>query len=73
MATRASSAWPTASIPPYPGPLGTHLGEGLFGHPSGKRVEVMGITHARLEHGLVQEEWTVFDELAVLKQTCVPD
>lgn len=47
---------------------GTHLGADLFGPPSGKRVQVLGISHLRLEDGRVAEEWTVFDELSVRRQ-----
>lgn len=52
--------------------VGTHRGAGLFGAPSGKVVTIMGISHFRFadegEDARIVEEWTVFDEIAVLKQ-----
>lgn len=47
---------------------GLHEGIGYFGHPSGKPVEILGITHLRVKHEKVIEEWLVFDGLDVLRQ-----
>jgi predicted ester cyclase len=47
---------------------GTHDGAGPFGPPSGRRVAILGIGHYRLAQGRITEEWTVYDELAVLRQ-----
>jgi SnoaL-like polyketide cyclase len=46
---------------------GTTRAGAFFGHvPGGKPVAIMGSTHFRFGGGYVVEEWTVFDELAVL-------
>ena len=47
---------------------GTHRGGGRFGPPSGAPVLLLGISHFILEDGVVRREWTVLDELAVLRQ-----
>ena len=47
---------------------GTHTGWGLHVPPTGRAVHILGITHWRVVDGRVAEEWTVFDELAVLTQ-----
>ena len=47
---------------------GTHDGPGAHGSPTGKAVRVMGITHHLIRGGRFVREWTVFDELALLKQ-----
>lgn len=47
---------------------GHHRGDGLFGPPSGKPVYVLGISHFRFEGDRVVEEWTLYDELAILRQ-----
>jgi predicted ester cyclase len=51
---------------------GVHSGRGLYGEPSGKPVEIMGITHAQVQGGKILEEWTVFDELNILCQVFQP-
>ena len=56
--------------------LGTHRGAGLCGPPSGRVVNVMGMSHFRFasedDTALIVEEWTVFDEIALLKQILSP-
>ena len=52
--------------------LGTHRGHGKYGPPIGKRVRVMGLSHFWVKDGRFSEEWTVFDELSLLKQLYVP-
>jgi len=47
---------------------GTHTGIGIYGKPTGKPVQVIGISHHLIEHGKITREWTVFDEFAILKQ-----
>ena len=47
---------------------GTHLGAGQFGAPSGQPVTIMGMSHFRFEAGKIVQEWTVWDEIAVLMQ-----
>jgi len=47
---------------------GTHSGHGLHRPPTGLTLLIMGVTHWRTIDGRVVEEWTVFDELALLRQ-----
>jgi SnoaL-like polyketide cyclase len=47
---------------------GTHRGGGVWGEPSGRDLLVMAVSHYRLREGLIVEDVTVFDELAVLRQ-----
>ncbi len=47
---------------------GVHRGLGVWGKPSGRDVLVLAVSHLRLRGGLVIEDITVFDELAVLRQ-----
>lgn len=52
---------------------GTHTGPGFYGKPTGKRINIMGITHQLIEDQRITREWTVFDEFALLKQLYAPD
>ena len=50
---------------------GHHLGWGVLetlGAPTGKRVQVMGMSHFHIRDGKVVDEWTVYDEMSVLMQ-----
>jgi len=47
---------------------GHHLGWGLLGEPTGHRVFLMGVSHFHVVDGRIVEEWTVYDELAMLAQ-----
>ena len=48
---------------------GTHLGETeAFGPPTGKRMEITGITIKRLTDGKIVEAWTNFDALGMMQQ-----
>ena len=49
--------------------VGRHRGGAVWGTPSGREILIMGVTHCRLRGGAIVEEITVFDELAVLRQT----
>ena len=53
--------------------VGTHLGPGIYGAPTGKRIRILGITHHRVQGGKIQEEWLLFDEFALLKQIYRPE
>lgn len=53
--------------------LGTHEGRGLYGEPTGNRVRVMGISHHLVRDGKFVQEWTLFDEFALLKQIYTPN
>lgn len=48
---------------------GTHdKGEMLGVPPTGKRIEVTGITVNRISGGKIAEDWTVWDSLGLLRQ-----
>ena len=47
---------------------GLHEGIGYFGEPSGKPVEILGVSHLKVVNNKVVEEWMVFDGLDVLTQ-----
>lgn len=47
---------------------GVHAGNGAWGPPSGRDLLVMAVSHYRLRGGMIIEDITVFDELAVLRQ-----
>ncbi|WBU55703.1 ester cyclase [Paracoccus sediminicola] len=50
---------------------GHHLGYGMLqelGEPTGKRVQVMGISHFHYKDGKIVDEWRVYDELSLLVQ-----
>ena len=47
---------------------GNHSKDGLYGQASGRDIYILAVTHLRMENGFVIEEWTVFDELALLRQ-----
>ncbi|MDK1029856.1 MAG: ester cyclase, partial [Anaerolineae bacterium] len=47
---------------------GSHDKEGIYGAPCHKDLLILGCTHWRLVNDKIAEEWTVFDELAVLRQ-----
>lgn len=53
--------------------LGTHDGPGRYGRPTGRRVNLLGVTHHRLRGDQFLGECTVFDELALLTQLHSPD
>ena len=45
-----------------------HVGEGVWGPPSARDLNVMGVSHYRLRSGVIVADTTVFDEIAVLRQ-----
>jgi steroid delta-isomerase-like uncharacterized protein len=48
---------------------GTHQGEvEEFGPPTGRQVEINGITIHRIEGGKIVEEWERYDNLSILQQ-----
>jgi predicted ester cyclase len=50
---------------------GHHLGFGILkslGAPTGKRLQVMGISHFHYKNGKIVDEWTLYDELSLLMQ-----
>ena len=47
---------------------GMHTGTKLFGKPSGGHILIIGESQYKVKDGKIIEEWTVFDQLAVLAQ-----
>lgn len=47
---------------------GIHTGNGRYGEATGKPIRILGATHWRVINGRIHREWTIFDELAVLRQ-----
>jgi len=47
---------------------GTHTGFGIYGEPTGKQINLIGISHHLIKDGKVHNEWTLFDEFVLLKQ-----
>jgi predicted ester cyclase len=47
---------------------GTHDGPALYGAPSGEACYILGVTHWRVTHGVIVDEVTVFDEVALMRQ-----
>lgn len=50
---------------------GHHLGYGLLhelGEPTGKHVQIMGISHFHYKNGKIVDEWRVYDGLSILMQ-----
>lgn len=52
--------------------IGTHTGPSRYGPPTGRRVRIMGITHQRVQDGLVVEEWLQWSELALIRALGLP-
>ena len=53
---------------------GRHTGGGRFGAASGQPVEILGITHAEVDHarGRILREWVLVDEVALWMQILSP-
>jgi predicted ester cyclase len=50
---------------------GHHLGHGILkslGAPTGKTLQVMGMSHFHYKDGKIVDEWTLYDELSLLMQ-----
>jgi hypothetical protein len=47
---------------------GLHNGTGAWGQPSGRELWFLAVSHFRIRAGMVVEDLTVFDEVAVLRQ-----
>lgn len=47
---------------------GRHAGPALYGPPSGEDVLILAVTHWTLRGGVIRDEVTVFDEIALLRQ-----
>ena len=48
--------------------IGTHRGNGVYGPPTGRRVRIWGISQQLIRDGRIVQEWTLFNEFAVLQQ-----
>ena len=56
---------------------GTHTGYGWYGEPTGQQIHILGMSHQLLRKGAdgdfrIENEWTIFDEFALLKQIFRP-
>ena len=52
----------------------SHDGAGRYGPPTGKPVQIMGISHAEVDHnGRVVREWVLIDEIALWMQLLNPN
>ena len=53
---------------------GLHNGGGRFGPATNQRVEILGITHAEVDHarGCILREWVLIDEVALWMQILSP-
>ena len=50
---------------------GTHQGHGVYGAPTGKPIRITGMSHHHIENGHYVQEWTLFDEVALLLQLAI--
>ncbi len=48
--------------------VGTHRGNGIYGAPSGRRVNMWGVTQQEISAGNITKEWMLFNEFAVMQQ-----
>ena len=48
--------------------VGTHRGNGIYGAPSGRRINMWGITQQEIRDGVIHKEWMLFNEFAVMQQ-----
>ena len=48
--------------------LGSHLGNGIYGAPTGRRINMWGISQHQIEDGKITAEWMLFNEFAVMQQ-----
>jgi predicted ester cyclase len=47
---------------------GTHDGGALYGAATGEPIYILAVTHWRIAHGVIVNEVTVFDEVALMRQ-----
>ena len=50
----------------------THTGDGLYGEPTGKKVQIWGITQHHIVDGRIVAEWMLFNELDLMMQLAAP-
>lgn len=47
---------------------GTHTGAGIYGAPTGKSVQIWGVTQHHIVDGRIAREWLLFNELDLMMQ-----
>jgi len=47
---------------------GKHSGRGFFGEPTHAPVLIIGESQYHIKGGKIQEEWTVYDQIAIMAQ-----
>ena len=47
---------------------GTHRGFGIYGPPTGRPINMWGISQHRIKDGKIAEEWMLFNEFAMMQQ-----
>jgi predicted ester cyclase len=47
---------------------GSHDGGALYGPATGEEIYILAVTHWRISHGVIVDEVTVFDEVALMRQ-----
>jgi len=50
----------------------THKGQGRYGMPTGRAVEILGISHHEVVDGKVLREWVLIDDVATWMQLLTP-
>lgn len=53
--------------------VGTHLGFGAYGPPTGRQCRIWGIDQYRIVGGRVREQWQMFNEFDLLQQVLADD
>ena len=48
--------------------VGTHRGIGIYGPPTGRHVNMWGITQHYIKNGRIVEDWMLFNEFGVMQQ-----
>lgn len=48
--------------------IGTHRGNGIYGAPIGRRVQMWTISHFEIRQEQIAKEWTLHSEVAMLQQ-----
>ncbi len=54
------------------GAQGTHRGNGPYGEPTGREVNLWGISQWKMKDGRVEQEWMMFNEFGILQQILRP-
>ncbi len=48
--------------------VGTHRGAGIYGPPTGRSINMWGITQHHIKNGEIIEEWMLFNEFSLMQQ-----